>query len=949
MLKNFYNTYVFVYGMILSFLCAMVISSPAFAQTEQRIKIVSAIPSENTGQDYSPWLNDNTDSLVAEAWENNFKYVDVTLQLQQHSTVNRLSFYDYTGVFTDKPAEIYIQNGTQKTLVGTFTGPGYMTFQDLNLPQPMDADAIIIHKYSNNIPQKVFVYGYPGQGSATSPTTPSVPLVTNASVDTAKLVKIPIETKRWYQINSDNDALEDLFDGIIDVPVRTSHGKIFNNYEAYYPINAGEKVTLSKIKFFDGAGMLGDYPVTLYAITNSGKKVKVATFIGDQYNGWVGPYPDRHLTSEAQYKLDSTLTDIKFLVLNCWYQFPTEMELYGTYQPAPVLASSPVKRDIPFSNYFGVNAFEWDFEDGVNPMQIDESRLKAMKTFTQVRHYMDWQKLESQQGSYTFSPVHSGGWNYDAIYQRCKAEGIEVLADLKTLPDWMLVTYPEDMRDSENVPVRYGKDFTDPKSYMEQARVAFQYVARYGSNTGVDSTLVSVNPKQRWTHDDVNVVKRGMGLIQYIECDNERDKWWKGRKAYQTAYEYAANLSAFYDGHLNTMGPGVGVKNADPDMKVVMAGLASPNTDYVRAMVDWCIQHRGYKPDGSVNLCWDVINYHLYSNDAHSTQNGYSTRGVAPEVSEAGQVAQNFLETAHQYVGDMPVWVTELGYDVNQGSIYKAIPIGDKTTLQTQADWILRSALLYARVGVDRIFFYQAYDDNAASPIQFGSSGLINPDRTRKPAADYLYQTQKILGRYVYKQTLNADPIVDCYEYNGRPAYALLVPDEKGRTAKYTLDLGGADSASIYTPKIGSDNMDVKKLKLTDGQLELTVTETPLFVIPSLTQAGDSVAVSSLNLQTDSLNKLITNRNGIIDSTLKVYPNPALQSTTVTFNNNLSGTVNIRVSDSTSGRVYKQLSATKQPGDFSEYIDLSGMPLGIYSVEIRQGDALAVRRLSKVN
>lgn len=34
------------------------------------------------------------------------------------------------------------------------------------------------------------------------------------------------------------------------------------------------------------------------------------------------------------------------------------------------------------------------------------------------------------------------------------------------------------------------------------------------------------------------------------------------------------------------MGTGIGVKNADPNIKVVMAGLASPNPDYVRGMID---------------------------------------------------------------------------------------------------------------------------------------------------------------------------------------------------------------------------------------------------------------------------------------------------------------------------------------------------------------------------
>ncbi len=59
--------------------------------------------------------------------------------------------------------------------------------------------------------------------------------------------------------------------------------------------------------------------------------------------------------------------------------------------------------------------------------------------------------------------------------------------------------------------------------------------------------------------------------------------------------------------------------------------------------------------DWLLRTCWDIINYHLYSNDARSSQNGNSTRAAAPEVSEAAQVARDFVRLAHQYAGGMPV------------------------------------------------------------------------------------------------------------------------------------------------------------------------------------------------------------------------------------------------------------------------------------------------------
>lgn len=409
---------------------------------------------------------------------------------------------------------------------------------------------------------------------------------------------------------------------------------------------------------------------------------------------------------------------------------------------------------------------------------------------------------------------------------------------------------------------------------------------------------MKVDASQRWTGDDINVVKIGLGYIKYMECDNERDKWWKGRKGYQTAFEYAANLSAFYDGHKNTMGAGVGVKNADSTMLVVMAGLASADADYVRGMIEWCRQNRGYKADGSVNLCWDIINYHLYSNDSKSSQSGTPTRGVAPELSEAGQVANEFLLLAHQYAKDMPVWITEAGYDANQGSPYKAIPIGSKNEYATQADWILRTSLLYARAGIEKCFFYEMYDDNFLNPTQFASSGLINQDKTRKPAADFVYQFSKMMGSYSYGETLNADPIVDRYEQAGKSVYIVYVPDEVGRTVAYQLNLGTADSVLICTPQIGSNALKIKSARTTNGKLNLTATETPTLVIPTTFKSANRTSQdwSSLSMP-DSATAAKVER----DYPLSLYPNPTNGFVTLNINGDENCNTEISIIEAATG------------------------------------------------
>jgi hypothetical protein len=487
----------------------------------------------------------------------------------------------------------------------------------------------------------------------------------------------------------------------------------------------------------------------------------------------------------------------------------------------------------PLKNMFGVNGYEWNFLENPaaknNRDHIYEANMALINSFSAVRHYLNWNKLENTEGNYTFNPTNNGSWYYDVIYTRCKQDSILVVADIKNLPVWMMNTCPADQRDDENVPAPYGSDRSKPASYMIQARTAFQFAARYGSNTNINPALVKVDNRPRWNNDVVNTVKIGLGLIKYIECGNEPDRWWKGDKATQSPEEYAANMSAFYDGHKGTLGNNAGVKTADPDMMVVMGGLATADVKYVQRMIDWCKTNRGYKPDGSINLCFDVINYHLYANDGSVFTHQRASTGVAPELTMAGRVANDFVKLANGLKNKPEVWVTETGYDINQQSYQHAPAIGNKSALVTQADWILRSSLMYARHGVKRLFFYQLFDAAANKPEQYMTSGLAESPQ-RRPAADYILQVNKLMGNYVYKGTINADPLVDKYQSGKSTIYVLTVPDQKGRTAAYGLHLRAGAKALIYHLKPGADNMVSNEISPINGDLKIVITETPVFV-----------------------------------------------------------------------------------------------------------------------
>ena len=734
--------------------------------------------------------------------------------------------------------------------------------------------------------------------------------------------KIPIDVKRWYQLGSVNSGFEKLFDGNTQTVYFPGWNLLVSPYDAYYPLHEGEEMTIDSIRMYDRENIYTNTPLKLYAITDTWEQIPLGTFTGERYLVCVGPDPAR----PSVFKLDSAVKRIRYLMLKAFGNgFPAELEFYGTYTPPPVAAMPPVVYREPLKRMFGINGFAWNVVDRVNSdIVVIPARMKVLESFGVFRQYLDWPKSEPVEGRYFFSPQEGGGWPLDTIYKVAMEADLEMVATIQNIPQWLMNTYPDSLQSIDNNPLRYGYSLTEPASYVEMGKLAFQFAARYGRNKNIDSGLVSVYTVPAWPNQKVNTKKIGLGLVKYIECGNEVDKNWRGRKGYLTGREYAANLSAFYDGHVNTLGPGVGVKQADSTMQVVMTGVAYPSTEYFRGIVDWCREFRGYKPDGRVNLCFDVINYHFYSSDRGLSQIANGTRGVAPEKGLADSIARQFVEASNQYAYGLPVWITEQGYDLHQGSPVKAIPVGNRTAAETQADWILRSALLYARRGLHRSFFYQLFDLNVESATKYASMGLADKFTvSRKPAADFLFQTIKLFGEYCFQETLNTDPFIDRYEKKGRSMFVLAVPDEVGRTASVNLSVPAADSVSLYRPVVGSDEMSKQRLAVTNGQLQLTVTETPMFIVPDSVNAN-SLPSNSLNpsgAAHQHLSSLIAADRNLID----VHPNPA--NSQLYISNKAGGRWNVVLMDLRGNKIREAIMI----GDNATF-GLSNIASGIYAL-----------------
>lgn len=344
----------------------------------------------------------------------------------------------------------------------------------------------------------------------------------------------------------------------------------------------------------------------------------------------------------------------------------------------------------------GVNTFHW----------VPSDRIEF---FDAARVYMSWEWFEAQDGKFRFSPSAGASGNYDQYLSDLKHYGVEPVLCINQTPEWLR----PGQTDPDVAPVG-REDMGDPFAYRYAARMYYQFAARYG-RTQVGRQKIMVDTTERWTNEGPNKVISGAGVLKYIEVWNEPDKWWKkGTSAYFEPEQYAAMLSACYDGHEGRLGDGYGIKTADPLMQVVMGGLSDFDTAYVSRMALWFSVHRKDR-----KFAADVVNYHHYCNADGGIFTG-KDYGVAPEMDNMKDRLLTVRKHSYNICRNLPVWWSEFGYDteIKANSPQYAHP-------DSAAVWLVSSMRIAKDAGIQATFIYNAIDENTPENWLFQSSGIM--------------------------------------------------------------------------------------------------------------------------------------------------------------------------------------------------------------------------------
>lgn len=436
---------------------------------------------------------------------------------------------------------------------------------------------------------------------------------------------------------------------------------------------------------------------------------------------------------------------------------------------------------------------------------------------------LDYQGYPNNQMKWAPSEA---GWNFDGYYSNVKKANLVISPVIQGSVAWLQGR--ADFRNNQKPIDSTALNTTDPFSYKAKAFHMYQFAARYGSKKVPDSLLALAPGQPRLS---------GLNLIGYVEDWNEQDKDWEGEHAYFSPEEYAAMCSADYDGHGGTMNTGTvsfGVKSADPNMKLVMGGLAYPDLDYIIAMHRWFEQNRADK-----KFAADVINVHWYSwADGKGPHGGGPAK--SPEEDDLEGRMKEFVEYRDEFLsGETEVWISEFGYDTHPESPLRVPVIDGCDAEEVQAQWIVRAYLAFAAAGVDKAMQYMLRDVDPSSSVQFASSGLVSKKGEWKPKKSwyYVYTMKNVLTgmKFIGKMSSGHDEVL-IYKFKkvdeSAGAYVLWCPTAKNLTVKSFQLPVSANVKSISSIEMtpGDTNGIEAELKIEEGKVFINVSERPVFV-----------------------------------------------------------------------------------------------------------------------
>jgi hypothetical protein len=272
-----------------------------------------------------------------------------------------------------------------------------------------------------------------------------------------------------------------------------------------------------------------------------------------------------------------------------------------------------------------------------------------------------------------------------------------------------------------------------------------------------------------------------------------------------------------------------GLKEGDPRIRIATANLAlGESTRYAKSVKCY---------EGWLDQI-DILNVHSYAlvGDWLKQRRTYPEDPASTYLSKVRDV----LTWRDAHAPGKEVWVTEFGWDAHRAEgapLEAGVPIDQRPSTLTrvqQAQFLARSYLIFARMGVERACMFW-YRDEGAEKGLFNACGLISKG-VRQPAFYALASLRKNLGDYAFGQALS-EQAEGIYAYRfedggDRACVAVWSPTLNGEERAAEIELANAGLADfafaraveLTTSESGDTNVDVE---LEGGRAKLRATGMP--------------------------------------------------------------------------------------------------------------------------
>lgn len=386
--------------------------------------------------------------------------------------------------------------------------------------------------------------------------------------------------------------------------------------------------------------------------------------------------------------------------------------------------------------------------------------------------------------------------------------------------------------DSKDIP--RGSDSTKPSSWQSARNTYYGLAAKLGHNKNANVTGYT------YLNMPTGI---GIGVIDEMEVGNEDDARWAGLPRFHSP---AVKLVKLLEGY-------AGIKAADPSLKVISGAITGIDSSYMKAMY-LTMRFAGIK-----EAPLDIQAVNEYATNSGGQHLGNSD-GVSPEQFKLYEKLAGFITMMTRYYPGKPTYITEIGYDVHDGSNYDVPVIAGQTREQTKAFWGLRSYEIAATAKVSRVYWYTQEQGGGGD---FSTTGFAIPanvpkdsvlpaymDPFRKPGGGwtslpidfywYLTYRAKVLEQYkawpelIKKGDTSGLWIARYYHLSDskKMIYSVWLGSSRNQVINnQAISVPGAVSATLFTPTVGIKQGTATVLTISGGIVRVSVTECPQYIV----------------------------------------------------------------------------------------------------------------------